>query len=231
MQIQQPRREPCLVVWGFAGLSSNHHWAWPRRLPPVTAAPSYKKAAAVLLGDFLKHLGFCQSFPTRVGEGFCVSPAWLCSSACPWQEWFPFCSAMEEPKAVLWQWVHQNVKIGCVQIVPSSHLPVGNYSWWTTFMWGELALTFKSPCENYTVYKKHVTCSFTSESQVPQIHQSTIRNKRFREEFNSVANNSNKTDIPELAGITYQLWHKMFIIRQRRTMDICKETRFYSCGS
>jgi len=35
---------------------------------------------------------------------------------------------------------------------------------------GELALTFNTPCENYTVCKKRVACSFTSESRVPPIH-------------------------------------------------------------
>ena len=98
---QEGNRAPAL--WGSTGLSGNRHWAWPRWLQLVTAAPSYEKAAAVFLGDILKHLVFCQSFPARVGEGFRASRPWLCSSVCPWQERFPFCSAMEEPKAVPWK--------------------------------------------------------------------------------------------------------------------------------
>lgn len=54
---------------------------------------------------------------------------------------------------------------------------------------GELALTYKTPCGNYTVCKKPIACSFTSESWVPPIHRTTIRNKNFTEEFNPVANN------------------------------------------
>lgn len=109
----------------------------------------------------------------------------------------------------------------CRELQPMDHLRVG-----------ELALTFKTPCENYTVCKKRVACGFTSESRVPPIHQSTIRNKRFMEEFNSVANNSNKTDIPEVAGITCQLRNKIFAINKpKKDMDISRETRLCSCGS
>lgn len=69
----------------------------------LTAAPSQEKAAAVFLGDILKHLVFCQSFPAHVGKCFCASHPWLCLSICPRQKWFPFCSVMEEPKAALWK--------------------------------------------------------------------------------------------------------------------------------
>lgn len=148
VQTQQQRQELC-----------NHHRTWPRWLQLLlTIASFYKKAAAVFLGVILKPLVFCQSFPTWVGEGFpCIVSLALFTSVPSWQAWFPFCSAMEEPRAVPWEGVQcdqmSKQPLTCQEL---DHLHAG-----------ELALSFKTLCENYIVCKKPDTCSFTSESQVP----------------------------------------------------------------
>jgi len=125
VQIQQLRGELCP---DSAGLGGDHRCAWPRWLQRITGTPSYKRAAPVFIGDILKHLVFCRSFHAHVGEGFCALCPQLHSSVCRWQRWFPFCSAVEEPKSASGTGVQQNVKTGCMQIAPSSHLPVRNYS-------------------------------------------------------------------------------------------------------
>lgn len=122
------------------------------------------------------------------------------------------------PSAVAWRSQKQccgnepnqmSKRVVGTQCQTALYLPVGNAAHRPP-SWGELALTFKTPRENYTVCKKCIACSFTRQSQVPPVHQSTIRNKPATAESNSVADNFNKTDIPELAGITCQRWHKAF---------------------
>lgn len=174
-------------MWGSAGLSGDRHWAWPRWLQLVTTAPSYEKAAAVFLGDILKHPVFCQSFPTRVGEGFRALRPWLYSSVCPGVVFLLQCHGGAERSAVEVSPTKCQNRLcadsakqpfTCRELQLIDHLHVG-----------ELALTYKTPCGNYTVCKKPIACSFTSESRVPPIHRTTIRNKNFTEEFNPVANN------------------------------------------
>lgn len=85
---------------------------------------------------------------------------------------------------------------------------------------GELVSTFKTSHENYTVCKKHISCSFTSEYQVPPMHQGAIRNKRFTEKFNSVANSYSKSNIPKVAWTTWQLWNKTYN-QAEKWMELC----------
>lgn len=129
LQTQQQRQE----LW-------NCHRAWPGWLQLlVTIASFHKKAAAVFLGDILKPLVFCQSFPTWVGQFFpCMMSLALFTSLPCWWAWFSFCSAMEEPKAVPWRGVQRDLAATYLSgIRPPSC--------------GRVALAFKTPCENYTL--------------------------------------------------------------------------------
>lgn len=171
----------------------------------------WESSCSFSMGYFETHCVLSQlPHPTHVGEAFCVSCSWLFHQSA--------CGRSVFRSAVAWRSQKQccgnepdkmSEQVICRQCQTAIYLPVGNRAHRPP-SWGELALTFKTPCENYTVCKKCIACSFTRQSQVPPVHQSTIRNKTATEEFNSMADNFNKTDIPELARITWQLWHKVF---------------------